>query len=89
MVANNLKSKRGSSVEKCATIGLFNLMYQVSDSTFKGFQNAVEPEYKKAIAPQLSKWEIAFSILTLGVLTVIYAIVALVKRKLTKDVIKN
>ncbi|MGR3951648.1 MAG: hypothetical protein QRY74_01830 [Chlamydia sp.] len=89
MVAKKTNYKKGMSVEKCARIGLFILMNQASDPACKDFRDEVEAEYKNAIAPKLSKWKIVFSILSLGLLPAIYAIVALVKMQLTKNAIKK
>lgn len=94
---------RGASVEKCARIGLFTLMTQVSKvgrketSTFglnpleaaKGFEvfhKVAKEQYETSATPQLSKWKIALSILSLGLIPLINAIAALLLTKLTKDI---
>ncbi len=89
MVAKKNNYKKGISIEKCARIGLFILMNEASDPACKDFRDEVEAEYKNAIVPKLSKWKIVFSILSLGLLPAIYAIVALVKMQLTKNAIKK
>ncbi len=86
---------RGASVEKCGRIGLFSLMGQTlkgcsltgkdkSDALecepgLEIFRKEVETHYQKAVCPKLSKERIVLSIVSLGILPLIYAIIALVK----------
>lgn len=57
---------------------------QRAEEGLEEFYNQVEQDYLKAAAiPKLSKWKITLSVLSLGILPLIHAIVALVKVTLT------
>ncbi len=83
---------RGSSVEKCARIGLFVLMYQTTkarddkaggdrmiDPELQGFHDYVEKEYKRVSNPKLSYQKIMLSIASFGIIPIVVAVAALVK----------
>lgn len=93
---NMLSSPKGASVEKCARIGLFTLMHQTSKNMrgtgdtadvepgLEAFRTQVKSDYEKASTPKLSKWKIVLSVVSIGIIPLINAVVALVKTKLTK-----
>ncbi len=93
---NKLFGPKGASVEKCARIGLFNLIHQTSKTTrgtgitadvepgLEAFREQVNNDYEKVSKPRLSKWKIALSVVSIGLIPLINVIVALIKAKLTK-----
>ncbi|KIC72287.1 hypothetical protein DB42_DF00010 [Neochlamydia sp. EPS4] len=97
---NKLFGPKGASVEKCARIGLFTLMHQTSkvirgtqtsrldarncEPGLEAFRTEVQTHYEKATPPKLLKWKIALSVVSVGLIPLINAIIALVKTKLTK-----
>lgn len=96
---NKLFGAKGASVEKCARIGLFNLMHQTSKATrgtagesdgmnvepgLETFREQVKNDYERISTPKLSKWKIALSVVSIGLIPLINVIVALVMTKLTK-----
>lgn len=93
---NKFFGPKGASVEKCARIGLFTLMHQTPKATrgtgitadvepgLETFREQVKSDYEKASTPKLSKWKIALSVVSIGLIPLINAVVALVKTKLTK-----
>jgi hypothetical protein len=83
---NNLGLK-GSSIERCARIGLFNLMRQ--SATLNDFHKQIKSDYEKATIPKLSKWKITLSVLSLGLIPLINVIVALVKAKQVKELVEK
>jgi len=97
---NKFCGVRGASVEKCARIGLFTLLAkssleQGSSDIFyeqnakeglEGFHEQLKQEYEKIATPKLSQWKIALSILSLGSIFLINAIIALVKARLTAQI---
>lgn len=92
-LCNELFSPKGASVEKCARIGLYRLMLQTSKATdfmqsepgFENFRTEVQTQYEKVATPKLSKWKIALSVMSIGLIPLINVIIALVKTKLTKE----
>lgn len=99
---NKLFGPKGASVEKCARIGLFTLMYQTSkffwgtqrrdgsdrmecEPGLQVFRTEVQTRYEKASTPKLSKWKIVLSVVSIGLIPLINAIIALAKAKLTKQ----
>ncbi|MGD2168755.1 MAG: hypothetical protein PVI40_00765 [Chlamydiota bacterium] len=86
---NRLFPPKGSSVEKCARIGLYSLLHQTSRAALRtgpsfscepgleAFREEVQSQYDRS-APSLSKWKIGLSIASLGLIPVINAIVSLV-----------
>lgn len=94
---NRFSSPKGASVEKCARIGLYTLMMQTTDNTqvdlfgrtrsdpsLRGFHEEIKNQYSEISTPKLSKWKIVLSIVSLGILPLIYAIDAIRKEKLHK-----
>jgi hypothetical protein len=97
---NKLFGPKGASVEKCARIGLFTLMDQISKANsdtqpnlndgircepgLESFRSEVQSEYEKAATPKFSKWKIALSVASLGLIPLINAMIALTKTNLTK-----
>lgn len=97
---NKLFGPKGASVEKCARIGLFMLMHQTSkvirgtqtgmsdemqcEPGLQDFRTEVQTHYEKASTPKLSKWKIVLSVVSVGLIPLINAIIALVETKLTK-----
>lgn len=88
---------KGASVEKCARIGLFTLMNQALATAFDTAERGVKPgleafykqlkdDYEKISTPKLSKWKIALSVMSLGLIPLINTIVALTKTKLTEQI---
>jgi hypothetical protein len=101
---NKLFGAKGASVEKCARIGLFNLMHQTSKAAcgtagmfdrmdvepgLEAFRKQVKDDYEKVSSPKLSKWKIALSVVSMGLFPLINAIVALVKIKLTERTVEK
>lgn len=98
---NKLFGPKGASVEKCARIGLFTLMHQTSKANFgtgttanvepglEAFRDQVKNDYEKISTPRLSKWKIALSVASIGLIPLINVIVALVKAKLTKRTLEK
>jgi hypothetical protein len=98
---NKLFGSKGASVEKCARIGLFTLMHQTSKTTrgagitadvepgLEVFREQVKNDYEKASALKLSKWKIALSVVSIGLIPLINAVVALIKTQLTKRTFKK
>ena len=92
---NALFGKRGHSVEKCGRIGLERLLMSTHKAAFdpyvdlmqagecepglEHFHAVIEKASTNAFSPKLSKWKIALSIVTVGLIPLINAIVALVK----------
>lgn len=93
---NKIFAQKGASVEKCARIGLFALMYAISSHEilnmqyqFKAvpglepFHKQVEAEYKSVLTPKISKWKIALGVASLGLISLVNAISAFVNYFLT------
>jgi len=76
---------RGESIEKCARIGLTCLLSEVRKSfgqiTAEGgdFRAFVEYAYEDAMPPRLSKWKITLSVMSWGLIPLIYAIISLIQ----------
>lgn len=84
---NRLFGAKGASVEKCARIGLFNLAKSQIEG--KDFLAEVRTHYEKAVTPELSKWKIVLSILSVGLIPLIHAVAALVRMNLAKRVLEK
>ncbi|MGR3952195.1 MAG: hypothetical protein QRY74_04800 [Chlamydia sp.] len=81
---DGLLQRNSVSVEKCARVGLYSLKEASNREKLAPFHKQIEDDYKKAVTPTISKWKIAFSILSLGILPLIQVIIALAKREITK-----
>lgn len=91
MVVKESNSK-SASVEKCARIGLYTLMHQTSqiirqtgntldvEPGLEAFREQTEKEYEKVSTPKLSKWKIALSVVSIGLIPLINVVVALIKK---------
>jgi len=69
------------------TAGMFDGMDV--ESGLEAFREQVKNDYEKVSKPKLSKWKIALSVVSIGLIPLINAIVALVKTKLTKRTFGN
>ncbi len=81
---DGLLQRNSASVEKCARVGLYSLKEASNREKLAPFHKQIEDDYKKAVTSTISKWKIAFSILSLGILPLIQVIIALAKREITK-----
>ena len=97
---NKLFGPKGASVEKCARIGLFTLMAQatkvmrgtaknnfdaqMTETGLENFHQQIKKDYENISTPKLSKWKIALSFISIGLIPLINAVVALAKTKFTK-----
>lgn len=85
LVAKQSAISRGSSIEKCARIGLTCLIQDVrkafGTTPEEGdvFRAHIEAVHTEAMRPKLSKWKITLSVLSLGLLPLIYVIISLVQ----------
>lgn len=86
---NRIFSVKGASVEKCARIGLYTLLTQLSEPGLEAFYEQVKNDYEKISEPKLSKWKITLSIVSFGLVPLINVIVAQVKTKQTKQAFKE
>ncbi|MDE3045671.1 MAG: hypothetical protein KGJ02_03405 [Verrucomicrobiota bacterium] len=87
---------KGSSVEKCARIGLYTLITHTSKAARSGirgdlscepgleaFRAEVEKNYKPIASPKFSKAKIALSIVSLALIPIVNLIIAVVKKIFT------
>lgn len=83
---------KSSSLEKCARIGLCTLMTQTSTpimgTALNAFHKQIEYDYKQ-MAPSLAKWKIALCVLSLGLIPLITAIIALVRTQFAKQALEK
>jgi len=84
---NTFFGSKGTSVERCARIGLFHLKSQTAG--FEAFNEQLTNDYKEISTPKLSKWKIGLSILSLGLIALINAVVAFVKSRQTKQIFEK
>ncbi len=94
---------KGASVEKSARIGLFtlrkwtfngwrpttDLLFSQSGSGSEYFHNEIKNRYEKASSPKISKWKVSLSILSLGLIPLINAVSAFVKKKFAQRLHKE
>lgn len=81
-VWNRLFGAKGAGVERCARIGLHNLLNESSQSPeLQAFHDQLGEDYEK-MAPKLSKWKVTLSVLSLGLFPLVN-IVPLVKERLS------
>lgn len=85
LVSKQSELTRGASIEKCGRIGLSYLRYAVRKSFGEtlaegsAFRGEVEKAYQEAMRPKWSKWKITLSVMSLGLIPLIYAIISLVQ----------
>jgi hypothetical protein len=77
---------KGASVEKCARVGLATLRAQLlqpgsalAKPGLESFYEIVNDSYIEAAIPQLSKYKIALSVVSLGLMVIVNVIIAFVK----------
>ncbi len=76
------------SIQKCARLGLERFIH-TAPFELLNFREQLESDYKKISKPRFSKWKIALSIASFGIIPLINAVEALVKARSTKEAIKN
>lgn len=83
---NRFFPARGASVEKCARIGLFILMHQKVPRVFR---EEIAKDYETVSPPPLSRWKIAVSALSLGIIPLITAVISVALARFAKHTINQ